>query len=82
VVDETWLDHKGARQGREGALGRPSTREEVEMIEEALAASRGRVAGRDGAAARLGVPRSTLESKIRSLRIDKHQFASPDSTDF
>jgi formate hydrogenlyase transcriptional activator len=82
VVDETWLDHKGARQGREGALGRPSTREEVEMIEDALAASRGRVAGRDGAAARLGVPRSTLESKIRSLRIDKHQFASPDSTDF
>ncbi len=48
--------------------------EEKELIESALAGSRGRVAGADGAAAKLGIPRSTLESKIRSLRIDKHRF--------
>ena len=48
--------------------------EEKELIESALAGSRGRVAGPDGAAAKLGIPRSTLESKIRSLRIDKHRF--------
>ena len=57
-----------------GSLGRPDMREEKELIESALAGSRGRVAGADGAAARLGIPRSTLESKIRSLRIDKHRF--------
>ena len=44
------------------------------MIENALAGSRGRVAGPDGAAAKLGIPRSTLESRIRSLRIDKNRF--------
>jgi len=47
------------------------------MIESALAESRGRVSGPSGAAARLGIARSTLESKIRSLRIDKHRFKSP-----
>ncbi len=45
-----------------------------ELIEEALGACQGRVAGARGAAARLGIPPSTLESKIRSLRIDKHRF--------
>ena len=44
------------------------------MIEEALRASRGRVFGPTGAAARLGIPRSTLESKIKSLKIDKNRF--------
>jgi formate hydrogenlyase transcriptional activator len=44
------------------------------MIESALASSRGRVAGPDGAAAKLGIPRSTLESRIRSLQIDKNRF--------
>ncbi len=74
-VDETWFE-KGSRRRRGGAspLGRPNMNEEKELIESALAGSRGRVAGADGAAARLGIPRSTLESKIRSLRIDKHRF--------
>ena len=44
------------------------------MIEEALKTSRGRVFGPMGAAAKLGVPRSTLESKIKSLKIDKNRF--------
>jgi len=44
------------------------------LIEAALAETRGRVAGPEGAARRLGVPRSTLEYKIQSLRIDKYQY--------
>jgi formate hydrogenlyase transcriptional activator len=50
--------------------------QEREMIEAALSNSRGRVAGERGAAARLGLPASTLESKIRALGIDKHRFKS------
>ena len=71
---------RGSRNDRRGrgadakSLGRLSGHEEKELIERALAGSRGRVAGPDGAAAKLGIPRSTLESKIRSLRIDKHRF--------
>jgi DNA-binding NtrC family response regulator len=44
------------------------------MIEDALRASGGRVFGNSGAAARLGIPRSTLESKIRTLKINKNRF--------
>jgi len=40
----------------------------------ALAETRGRISGPDGAATRLGVPRTTLESKIKSLRIDKYRY--------
>jgi formate hydrogenlyase transcriptional activator len=39
-----------------------------------LRESRGRVFGPDGAAVKLGIPRSTLESRIRSLKINKHRF--------
>ena len=42
----------------------------VDIVDE----SNGRVSGPSGAAARLGVPRSTLESRIRSLKINKHRF--------
>jgi DNA-binding NtrC family response regulator len=49
---------------------------EKEMIETALAACHGRIAGPAGAAAKLGIPRQTLESKIKTLRIDKHRFKS------
>ena len=45
---------------------------EVEMIEAALAESHGRISGPSGAAAKLGIPRQTLESKIRRLGIDKY----------
>ena len=47
---------------------------ERELIEAALAESRGRISGPDGAAKRLGVPRTTLEYKIKSLRINKYQY--------
>jgi formate hydrogenlyase transcriptional activator len=50
------------------------------MIEAALAETRGRVSGPSGAAARLGIPASTLESKIKALKINKDRFKSPSST--
>ena len=54
-----------------GRAARPADAPERDAIERALAASRGRVSGTDGAAARLGIPASTLESRIRRLHIDK-----------
>jgi DNA-binding NtrC family response regulator len=45
---------------------------EVEIIEAALAESHGRISGPSGAAAKLGIPRQTLESKIRRLGLDKY----------
>ena len=58
---------------------RPAT-EDRKMIDEALAESGGRISGPDGAAAILGIPPSTLESKIRSLNINKHSFKSVNRT--
>jgi len=49
---------------------------EKDVIEAALRESKGRVSGPFGAAARLGVPSSTLESKIKALQIDKQRFKS------
>ena len=46
------------------------------MIEAALAECNVKVAGPEGAAAKLGIPRSTLDSKIKQLRIKKHKFIS------
>jgi PAS domain S-box-containing protein len=75
TVDETWLPRKTRRPtGEARPLGRPTVGEETELIEAALAGAKGRVAGPDGAAAKLGIPRSTLESRIRSLQIDKNRF--------
>jgi len=47
---------------------------ERELIETALAQCRGRIAGPSGAAAKLGIPRQTLDSKITALGIDKNRF--------
>jgi transcriptional regulator with GAF, ATPase, and Fis domain len=52
--------------------------QEKEMIEAALRESGGRVSGPSGAAAKLGTPGSTLESKIRSLKINKNHFKTAD----
>jgi transcriptional regulator with GAF, ATPase, and Fis domain len=49
------------------------------MIEAALAESRGRVYGPTGAAAKLGLPTRTLDSKIKRLRINKYRFKSQGS---
>ena len=77
-VDEKWLKHESSQESRrgsipDGALSRDRKRERA-FIEAALADSEGRVSGPSGAATRLGIPRQTLESKIRSLGIDKHRF--------
>jgi len=47
---------------------------EKEIIESALREAEGVIAGPTGAAAKLGMPRQTLESKIRKLRINRHRF--------
>src|SRR4029077_15274138 len=70
-VDESWLSrqpHATMSSGLEPLRKLPS--EEKEIIEAALSASAGRVYGPSGAASKLGIPRSTLENKIRSLKIN------------
>jgi DNA-binding NtrC family response regulator len=67
----------------ERKLGRLGPEEERDIIEAALAESHGRISGASGAAAKLGIPRQTLESKIASLGINKYRFrgASPAPAD-
>jgi transcriptional regulator with GAF, ATPase, and Fis domain len=77
VVDPSWLSKRPARRPPSAASPAPSQgepRSEREIIEASLAACRGRVAGPSGAAARLGVPPSTLDHRIKVLRINKTQF--------
>jgi formate hydrogenlyase transcriptional activator len=75
-VDERWLPLPltATEWNRHSELSRSLEAQEKNMIEEALKASRGRVFGPGGAAAKLGIPRSTLDSKIKSLNIDKNRF--------
>ena len=72
VVDENWLSQDTRAPTR--PLGIALLTHEREMIEAALAEARGKVAGPLGAAAKLGLPPSTLESRIRALKIRKYQF--------
>jgi DNA-binding NtrC family response regulator len=73
AVDDVWLSKESSLASRVTQLeSEPPT--EREIIEAALAASRGRVSGPYGAAARLQIPPSTLEHKIRALKIPKSQF--------
>jgi len=76
LIDESWLPFSlpATESKRHIELPRRLEAQEKNMIEEALETSRGRVFGPTGAAAKLGVPRSTLESKIKSLKIDKSRF--------
>ena len=75
VVDESWLPRQSVpTQPPSLPLGDALVAREREMIEAALAESKGKVSGPLGAAAKLGIPASTLDSKIRVLKIRKHQF--------
>ena len=75
-VDETWLKRAATSKSSPAVpLSATLTERERELIEAALAQSRGRVSGPLGAAAKLGIPRQTLESKIFNLGIDKHRFS-------
>jgi len=78
LVDESWLKAEPGDSSPRQGLSALADRE-VEMIEAALAESHGRISGPSGAAATLGVPRQTLESKIRRLGIDKYRQKSPTS---
>jgi formate hydrogenlyase transcriptional activator len=79
-VDESWLSRKPIASGPTSQLelSQKLADHEKEMIEAVLSESGGRVFGPSGAAARLGMPRSTLESKIRSLKINKNRFRTTD----
>ena len=73
VVDEEWRCTRPAIESRVTLSGARAAHERA-MIEEALQATGARVFGPSGAAERLGIPRSTLESRIRALKIDKRRF--------
>jgi formate hydrogenlyase transcriptional activator len=74
-VDESWLSRQPlASEPNSLELSAKVAAREKEIIEAALSKSGGRVFGPSGAAAKLGIPRSTLESKIRSLKINKSRF--------
>jgi formate hydrogenlyase transcriptional activator len=79
VVDESWLKLESAESARPREGLSALADREVEMIEAALAESHGRIAGSSGAAAKLGIPRQTLESKIKRLGIDKYGQKRPAS---
>ena len=74
TVDKSWLTRKSRQTPRGKALSENLATHEKEMIEAALAESRGQVSGPSGAAAKLGIPPSTLDSRIRALKINKHRF--------
>jgi formate hydrogenlyase transcriptional activator len=79
-VDESWLSQRLPETKVESPLdlSEKVAAQEKEIIEASLRECQGRVSGPSGAAVRLGIARSTLESKIRSLKIDKNRFrASP-----
>ena len=72
-IDEAWLSSQNARLPESsGPLTKTLKSYEKELIEAALAESNGKVAGPNGAAAKLGIPRSTLDLKIKQLNIEKH----------
>ena len=69
---KTWI---APETGTSGDLRAGVRALEIQLIESALQESHGQVAGRDGAASRLGIPPATLDNKIRIYRIDKSRFA-------
>jgi formate hydrogenlyase transcriptional activator len=74
-VDESWLTSQEARPESPGVLTESLQNREKELIEAALAESKGRIAGPNGAAAKLGIPRSTLDFRIKRLKIETRKFA-------
>jgi formate hydrogenlyase transcriptional activator len=72
-IDEAWLSSQNVlRPEFSGPLTNTLQSYEKELIEAALAESNGRVAGPNGAAAKLGIPRSTLDARIKQLKIKKY----------
>jgi transcriptional regulator with GAF, ATPase, and Fis domain len=75
-IEEAWLTGPEPAQELPGPLAETLQNQERKMIEAALAECQGKVAGPEGAAAKLGIPRSTLDWKIKQLKIKKHKFMS------
>lgn len=77
-VDKTWLAQQPVASESKGqsGLSQRLAAQEKEMIEAALSESGGQIFGTSGADAMLGMPRSSVESKIRSLKINKNHFAA------
>jgi DNA-binding NtrC family response regulator len=76
TIDESWMQRStNAVPATPARLTEALVNREREVIETALMESRGRISGPSGAAVKLGIPRSTLESRIRGLRINKHRFS-------
>lgn len=76
-VDEAWLNLESNQSGPTVPIVATLAEREREMIEVALAECKGRISGPSGAAAKLGIPRQTLDSKIRALQINKYRFKTP-----
>ena len=77
-MEETWLKREPSpKSTRPGPLNGVLVKQEKEMIEAALAESDGRISGVAGAAAKLGLPSRTLDSKIKRLKINKYRFKIP-----
>ncbi len=79
MVDAAWLkrDFPQVNEDAAGSLAASLEDGERRIIEAALEECAGQVAGPQGAAAKLGMPRQTLDSRIASLRIDKRRFRTP-----
>ncbi|MGA8596215.1 MAG: sigma 54-interacting transcriptional regulator [Bryobacteraceae bacterium] len=79
-VDESWLQREiSGAPNTPVALTEALLSREKKMIEAALEESRGRISGPSGAAVKLGIPRSTLESRIKSLHINKNRFKAEEA---
>ena len=77
-VDESWFGRDSKSGGDELVpLATTLIKNEREIIEKALAESAGQIGGANGAAARLGIPRQTLDSKIKLLGINKFRYKKP-----
>jgi len=76
-VDASWLTPAPATSAVPGgALATNLAQHEMAIIEAALREAHGVIGGATGAAAKLGLPRQTLESKMRKLGIDRYRFKS------
>jgi len=78
-IDESWLStESGTAEPATGTISKLPPDREKKIIEATLAETQGRVSGPSGAARKLGIPSTTLESRIRSLKINKHRFKALD----
>src|SRR5271154_5005426 len=76
-VDPSWLKPTALIAKASVAFAADVVEREKAMIEQALRDSKGLISGPGGAAVKLGLPRQTLESKIRKLRINRYRYKTP-----